>query len=578
LKPCVYFFGVRHDREPNLLAAFILNRLVASAKAGLEGGAGGTGVPWYATFHVSMFYMVVLTIMLSPVLVYLYCRAVTRLMSLSSGEKEAVESSQGADQFHNPPHSPLPASAAARSGADAPPAPVLQGAVLMERMAQRRTRVAVAYGVAGACHAAVLTTIFATRYWGILSKNAPSGVLLIGLIAFMFCLPVLLTLLHLLSASRLRQSLVVVVVIGATYLLAGAFDKFAGDFFVLHLLIPLMLFLVLNLRFWRGVAPLTMVIMMPIGLGAVLAVSGWVAMGGAVDHVWIGRLAGAALGALLGYIVLVALASAHEAGKTGDQEIFLDSWWLLFTVYQTGVWSTKEPIYLLTMTSFLVYLVVKRMLLRWLVPPAPEAATPNLLLLRVFGFDRRAEQLFDQLTLPWRLVGSVSLIMGPDIAMRSIAPPDFAAFVVGQLRRRFTRDASALARAIRSGQAKPTPDGRFPVRQLLCMANTWEPVMRALGAASHAVVMDLRGFTGDRQGCRVELEYLAATAPSKPVILLVDKATDTLLIRQIIDASRTDPQQGLPANWQLVEAMSNTRQAAQRAMAHLAEQLGERLP
>jgi len=148
-----------------------------------------------------MLYMVALSIVLSPLLVFLYRRAVKRLMRLSSGEKEAGE---GADRLHHPP------PAQAGSAAEVPQGLTLQGATLMERMAQRRTRVAIAYGVAGACHAAVLTTIFATRHWDILTRmSAQTALLMVSLVALMFCLPALLTLEAQLSAfpsPHLRSS------------------------------------------------------------------------------------------------------------------------------------------------------------------------------------------------------------------------------------------------------------------------------------------------------------------------------------------------------------------------------------
>ena len=77
------------------------------------------------------------------------------------------------------------------------------------------------------------------------------------------------------------------------------------------------------------------------------------------------------------------------------------------------------------------------------------------------------------------------------------------------------------------------------------MADTWQPIMRALDASSSAVVMDLRGFTGDRHGCRIELEYLSTNAPNKPVVLLTDNTSDALLIREIIGgATSADGQPG----------------------------------
>src|SRR5262245_49399499 len=92
---------------------------------------------------------------------------------------------------------------------------------LLDRIKSARIRVAVAYGVAGACHAAILTAIFA---------------------------------------------------VGTIYVLAGAFAEVAIAVLNFHLLIPLALFLIFNLRYWRGVTALTMAVMVPVALAAVSAV------------------------------------------------------------------------------------------------------------------------------------------------------------------------------------------------------------------------------------------------------------------------------------------------------------------
>jgi hypothetical protein len=61
-------------------------------------------------------------------------------------------------------------------------------------------------------------------------------------------------------------------------------------------------------------------------------------------------------------------------------------------------------------------------------------------------------------------------------------------------------------------------------------------VMRSRVDRSDAIVMDLRGFTSDRYGCRIELAYLSCAAPNKPVLLVVDEKTNLDLIKTIVGA------------------------------------------
>jgi hypothetical protein len=146
---------------------------------------------------------------------------------------------------------------------------------------------------------------------------------------------------------------------------------------------------------------------------------------------------------------------------------------------------------------------------------APEAmALPSesrrLMLLRMFGLDRRSERLFDQLRQHWSPIGSIELIAGTDLALQQLSPADFLAFLGGRLRQRFlsappeqptpSPHTSHPVDAAASNQARRRlADGSHPVRrQYLCFADTWQAVSRQ----SDVVVMDLRSFGPARQGCR----------------------------------------------------------------------------
>ena len=55
---------------------------------------------------------------------------------------------------------------------------------------------------------------------------------------------------------------------------------------------------------------------------------------------------------------------------------------------------------------------------------------------------------------------------------------------------------------------RPDPDGRFRVNQFFCHRNTWKPTLDRLVASCDAVLMDLRNFDENREGCRYEIRRL----------------------------------------------------------------------
>jgi hypothetical protein len=170
-------------------------------------------------------------------------------------------------------------------------------------------------------------------------------------------------------------------------------------------------------------------------------------------------------------------------------------------------------------------------------------------------------------------VGAVELIAGRDLALRQITPIDFVAFLSGKLAGRFVHDPAAAA--VIGPIERPGAEGRFRVRQYLCHADTWRPVMRALAARSDVVVMDLRGFTADRQGCRYELQSLARLSPDKPVVLVVDRKTDLDTVRESLGATagpHGECKKERCARWALVRVRRG-RDAGHQVFELIAERL-----
>lgn len=154
-----------------------------------------------------------------------------------------------------------------------------------------------------------------------------------------------------------------------------------------------------------------------------------------------------------------------------------------------------------------------------------QTAAPALLLLRVFALGARSERLFDALGKRWLRIGNIDMIAGPDLATTAVEPHEFLDFVGGRLSRQFVRDDADLARRFAARALGPDPDGRHRVNEFFCHDDTWRPTMLRLAQAADVVLMDLRGFTPQNQGCRYELQQLLDFVALERVVVLIDART-----------------------------------------------------
>lgn len=507
---------------------------------------------------VPALFAVLLTISVSPILVWLYRRRLGEWMGQASGFAAGAGEQPHTDMLNTVVLDELAQPASGRHAKSTHP--------LSTRAAAQIKRAARAYGIAGLAHALVLTFAFALRHQSAISPTSLAAALVV------FSLPAIMTVLHVVASSGWRRLGVMAAVLFALIIVVGDARGLATEVFNLHLLVPGSLFLIFNLRFWRGVAPMTMLVLAAGSAGWVVCaqIGGWFAEEGSA-LLWSLRLLGFAAGIWVGMKLLGLVAKNYEQRRLSDQALFLDAWWLLYTMVQTAIHvMTGGPAYVAVLLAFPVFLWVKRALLGRSAPLPPEPAK-RLLLLRVFGFDRRTERFFDALSLRWRAVGTVELIAGRDLALRQIAPIDFAAFLTGKLASRFVRDPAAAATEMAE---RPFPDGRFPVRQFLCHADTWRPVMQELADRSDVVVMDLRGFTAEREGCRYELEALARLPPHKQVILVADRKTDFDALHGLLGSGVTATERCKErcARWTLVRAIRG-RNAGHQVFDWIGERL-----
>ena len=311
-------------------------------------------------------------------------------------------------------------------------------------------------------------------------------------------------------------------------------------------------------------------------LRAVIEAGSLLGLGG-VQIFWGLMLAGAAVAGVLGWQVLKWLGRRHVARRSSDQALTLEAMWLLFAVVQTVSFAFEGLAWMAAgVIAFAAWKLVTTAGFRLAglgqgtpaaagpEPANAQARPPALLLLRVFALGARSERLFDALGKRWLRIGNIDMIAGPDLATTAVEPHEFLDFVGGRLSRQFVRDEADLARRFAARALGPDPDGRHRVNEFFCHDDTWRPTMLRLAQAADVVLMDLRGFTPQNQGCRYELQQLLDFVALERVVVLIDADAPRDFIEGTLgtlwQASRADSpnRRALPARVRLLEDRGET--------------------
>jgi hypothetical protein len=113
--------------------------------------------------------------------------------------------------------------------------------------------------------------------------------------------------------------------------------------------------------------------------------------------------------------------------------------------------------------------------------------------------------------------------------------------VVGIVRTRFVRSASDLDRRIRGAEGRPVGwQGTFSGYALYCYDNVWKKAVSSLLRAADVVLMDLRGFSPTRSGCKYEIGKLIDDYPIQQVVFLVDRGDSQEAVHHIIREAWTE--------------------------------------
>ena len=319
-------------------------------------------------------------------------------------------------------------------------------------------------------------------------------------------------------------------------------------------------FLFLN-RTWRSIAPALFLTLMVLTLATSLAtLAGGMPIvrhsilmqtsprGIPVDLAMaLPALLGLIAGVPLALIVIRLLRQAYIAKWMSDQILMINTLWALQATYLAlALSSDTGPVGFAW--SALLFLSYSAIAFLGMVPAwrgARRRQPLRLLLLRVFTrWDQRgrqrsrrddAERLFAQLASRWRAIGPITMIGAPDLASSTFDPAKFLDFLVGRLHKRFILDPAELPAWLARLDDRPDPDGRWRVDELFCGNDSWQAAVLALMSRSDRVVMDLRDFGPDNQGCLFELQALMNNVPSNRCTLIIDNSTRLGFLETTID-------------------------------------------
>ncbi|KQP22780.1 hypothetical protein [Pseudorhodoferax sp. Leaf267] len=358
-------------------------------------------------------------------------------------------------------------------------------------------------------------------------------------------------------------------------------------YWVITALPSLLLLLLLNRRV-RSVGPVLITMVLPMGLGGMLAMVASSSFAGLRAQVWLSQqlggvapltlqaavfLAGALLFAPLAALAAWGLQRADARGWVNDQTLVADTVWLFQTLLLVMHLELDGALGLLAFAAAKAASVAGGL---WLRRRAQARPPLRLLLLRVFGQQRRSERLFDRLQSRWAWIGPIRMIAAPDLASSTIGPGELVDFVSGRLRRHFVIEPVELQPRLAALRPGPGLGGRYGVDELFCGNDTWQGAVQALMRGSDLVVMDLRAFNAERLGCQYELGALLDAVPAQRIVLIVDASTDRALLAQTLHAraaalDASSPNLPGPATLTLLEA-GRDDDATVRSLVALATQ------
>ena len=241
------------------------------------------------------------------------------------------------------------------------------------------------------------------------------------------------------------------------------------------------------------------------------------------------------------WFVFARFLRLKERGLLPDEVLHFTACWLTLTALlplYTVSGASAFPWWIVPIAAYAVVLAV---LLGQVRRRGRGSRPKRLLLLRVFNHGALRARLLDLLDDSWRRVGTVDVVVGVDLAARTLSAAALENFLLGRVDRQFLHSANAADRCLATLPRQLAADGRYPLNELHCVPGVWQRVVDSLAGEADVVLMDARGFQAANRGVAYELSLLARRVPFERVVLLSDRTTDEGALTAALERSWAQP-------------------------------------
>lgn len=300
-------------------------------------------------------------------------------------------------------------------------------------------------------------------------------------------------------------------------------------------------------------------------------------IGLAVWHIRHGLLKGALIlliglilgGGLVGSVGGLSLASGIVMGVGFNGLLTVATWWLFerFVHFRSNGHLPDEVLHYgfgwLGLAAFLTrytgsvawqwsalpfvaFGVTLLPLLRRLRRRAATRVPGRLLLLRPFNDGRLRSNLLDALDNSWRRIGTLDLVVGGDLAVRTVSGPVLESVLLGTVHRHFLHRIDEVDDCLARLPHQAALDGRFPLNEIYCDPAVWQAAVTVLADRADVVVMDLRGVRAGNRGALFELRMAVQRVELSRIVLLADRRTDEVALAEVADEAWRSRPESLP--------------------------------
>jgi hypothetical protein len=237
---------------------------------------------------------------------------------------------------------------------------------------------------------------------------------------------------------------------------------------------------------------------------------------------------------LLVWALFSGLLRIKERGLLPDEILHFTFCWLVLTGFLPLMAVAVSDTFPWAVASLFLCVVVLIGTMAWSRRAEPALAPARLLLLRVFGREPLRNRLVDLLDDTWRRIGGIDLVVGADLAVRTVSAMALEGFLLGRVDKQFLDSIPEADERLGKLPQRRALDSRYPLNELHCAADVWQHVVTALARDTDMVLMDLRGLQATNTGAMLELSIVIERVHLGHILLLTDGQTDEVMLADTI--------------------------------------------